>query len=169
MVFEDIWRLISSYPQVFVPWKPYKHLLQVTGKEMRSILKIILAVFTTTLWWNNDFSYPSGGQEVEFKKAITCIWYLTDFGLIVWYASYTESTINYICNYLRRFHETNSVFLRFQAPKAARAKAEVVEQELQKQREARQQGLDDLSMAQYAQMHKEDQLEGHLHINQVLE
>ena len=56
----------------------------------------------------------------------------------MWYASYTESTINYICNYLRRFHETNSVFLRFQAPKAARAKAEVVEQELKKQREARQ-------------------------------
>jgi len=75
---------------------------------------------------------------VEFKKAITCVQYLTDFGLIAQYASHTESTINYMCNYLRRFYETKGVFLRFQARKAARAKAEVVEQELKKQREARQ-------------------------------
>jgi len=49
MVFKDIWRLIPSYPQVFIPQKPYGHLSQVTRKEMRSILKIILAVFTATL------------------------------------------------------------------------------------------------------------------------
>jgi len=63
------------------------------------------------------------------------------------------------------------VFLRFWARKAAKAKAEVVEQELKKQREARthQQGSDDLSMAQRAQMDNEDQLECRFLINQALE
>jgi len=73
MVFEDIRRSILPYPQVFVPRKPYKHLSQVTEKKMRSILKIILAVFTATLRWKNDLPRPSVGQEVEFKKAITCV------------------------------------------------------------------------------------------------
>ena len=106
---------------------------------------------------------------MEFKKAITCVQYLTDFGLIVRYASHTESTINYMHNYLRRFHETKRVFLHFRARKATRAKAEVMEQELKKQREARQHRSDDLSMAQRAQMHNEDQLECRFIINQVLE
>jgi len=84
---------------------------------------------------------------VEFKKAITCVRYLTDFGLIAQYASHTKSTINYMLNYLQRFHETKEVFMRFRAQKATRAKAEVEEQELKKQGEARQHGSDDLSMA----------------------
>jgi len=136
---------------------------------MSSILKIILAVFTTTLRWKNDLPRPSGGQEVEFKKAITCVRYLTDFGLIARYASHTESTINYMRNYLQRFHETKGVFLHFRARKGARAKAEVVEQELKKQREAHQRGSDDLSTAQHAQMHNEDQLECRFIINPALE
>jgi len=83
--------------------------------------------------------------------------------------NHTESTINYLCNYLYQFHKMKGVFLHFWAQKATRAKAEVVEQELKKQREARQQELDDLSTAQYAQMHHEDQLECCFLINQVLE
>jgi len=169
MIYEDIWRSIPPYPQVFVPQKPYRYLSQVTGKEICSILKIILAVFTATLRWKNDLPRPSGGQEVEFKKAITCVRYLTDFGLIARYASHSESTINYIHNYLRRFYETKGVFLRFRARKATRPKTEVMEQELKKQREAHQQGSDDLSTAQCAQIHNKDQLEHHFLINQALE
>jgi len=59
--------------------------------------------------------------------------------------------------------------LHFRARKAARAKTEVVEQELKKQREARQCGSNDLSTAQCAQMHNEDQLERRFVINQALE
>jgi hypothetical protein len=169
VVFEDIWRSIPTYPQVFVPAKPYRHLSQVTGKEMRSILKIILALFTAALRRKNGLPRPTGGQEVEFKKAITCVRYLTDFGLLARYASHTDSTVKYMRNYLRRFHESKGVFLRFRARKAAKAKADEVERELSNRRESRLQESDGLSVAQRAHLHDEDQLERRFLINETLE
>jgi len=136
---------------------------------MRSILRCILTVFTATFSRKSDLRRPRGGQEVGFKKAIACVRYLTNFGIIARHASDTESTINYMRDYLRWFHETKGLFLCFRAGKVAKAKAEAVQRELNLQRESRQSALDNLSAKLLAQLQDEDQLERQYLINDILE
>jgi len=82
-------------------------------------------------------SRSTAGQEQDFRKAITCMRYLTDFALLSRYQSHTDSTIGYMQEYLQQFHRTKDVFLRYRAGKVAKAKADMVSKELTVQTMAR--------------------------------
>ena len=108
---------------------------------MMAILKIILAVFTASLRTNTDTNTdttrPTAAQQREFKKAIECVRYWTDFALLSRYQSHSESTVQYMRDYLQRFHDTKDVFLRFRASKASKGKVDIVSQELTAQNRKR--------------------------------
>jgi len=109
--FDDVWSSLPRYPSIHVPHKSYRLLSQLSGKEMQSILMVILKVFTAALRLKIGIQRPTAGQEQEFKKAITCVRYLTDFALLSQYRSHTDSTIRYMRQYLQQFHASKNVFL----------------------------------------------------------
>jgi len=135
--FDSIWSSMAPYPGNYVPWKSYRLLSQVSGKEMRSILMVILGVFIASLHRKTNVVCPIAGQEQDFRKAITCVWYLIDFVLLSRYRSHTNSTIRYMEEYLQQFHKTKDVFLRYWAGKVAKAKADMVSKRLNAQTTAR--------------------------------
>ena len=53
----------------------------------------------------------------EYNKAISCLCNLSDVYLMTKYSSHTDMTISYLQGYLRVFHETKDVFLRYRASK----------------------------------------------------
>ena len=122
--------MTSSYPGNNFPQQPHRQLTQIAGKEMRAILKIILAVFTASLRTNTDTTRWTPAQQREFKKAIECVRYFTGFALLSRYQSHSESTVQYMRDYLQRFHDTKYVFLRFRASKASKGKADIISKEL---------------------------------------
>ena len=135
--FDDIWRMTTSDLGNNFPQKPYRQLTQIAGREMRAILKVILAVFTASLRTNTDTTHPTAEQQREFKKAIECVRYLTDFALLLGYQSHSECTFRYLLDYLQRFHDTKDVFLRFRGSKASKGKAVIVSKELTPQNRKR--------------------------------
>jgi len=135
--FDSIWSSMAPYPGNYVLRKSYQLLSQVSGKEMRSILMVILGVFTASLRRKTNAVRPPAGQEQDFRKAITCVRYLTDFALLSRYRSHTDSTIGYMEQYLQQFHKTKDVFLRYRAGKVAKAKADMVSKELNVETTAR--------------------------------
>jgi len=98
--FDDVWSSLPRYPGIHMLHKSYRLLSQLSGKEMQSILIVILGVFTAVLYRKTGTQRPTAGQEQEFKKAITCVRYLTDFALLSRYRSHTDSTIRYMRQYL---------------------------------------------------------------------
>jgi len=98
--FDDVWSSLPHYPGIHMPHKSYRLLSQLFGKEMRSIPMVILRVFTAGLRRKTGTQRLTSGQEQEFKKAITCVRYLTDFALLSRYRSHTDSTIRYMRQYL---------------------------------------------------------------------
>ena len=83
--FDSIWSSMAPYPVSYVLWKSYWLLSQISGKEMRSILMIILGVFTASLRQKRNMPRPTARQEQDFGKGITCVQYLTDFALLSQY------------------------------------------------------------------------------------
>jgi len=98
---------------------------------------VILGVFTAALSRKTDTLHPTASQEREFKRAITCVRYLTDFALLSRYRRHTDSTIGYMREYLQEFHCTKDVFLRYQATKATKGRADVVSKELTERNKSR--------------------------------
>ena len=96
---------------------------------MMAIVKIILSVFTAALHKNPDTTRTIAEQQHEFKKAIECVRYLTDFALLSRYQSHSESTVQYMQDYLQQFHDSKDVSLRFRANKASKRKADIVSKE----------------------------------------
>ena len=136
-LFDNIWKMPTSYARNHLPQMPYRQLAQIQSKEMRAILKIILAIFTASTRTNTDTKWATATQQREFKKAIQCVRYLTDFVLLVRYLSHRQSTFQYMQDYLQRFHDTKDVFLRFQASKASQGKADIVSREVSLQNRER--------------------------------
>jgi len=118
------------YTGNYVPRKSYRLLSQVSGMEMRSILMVILGVFTASLRRKTNAVHSTAGQEQDFRKAITCVRYLIDFALLSQYQNHTNSTIGYMEEYLQQFHKTKDVFLQYRVGKVAKAKADIVSKEL---------------------------------------
>ncbi|KAF8416223.1 hypothetical protein EV426DRAFT_578816 [Tirmania nivea] len=168
--FDNIWSSLPLYSGNYVPRKSYRLLSQLSGKEMRGLLIVILGVFTTALYHKTDTPRPTASQEQEFKKAITCVRYLIHFALLSKYRSYTESTIEYIREYLQKFYETKNIFLRYQAGKASKAKADMVSKELTAQNNARniETNLNRRTAAQKARATAEDREERAYLVNQAL-
>ena len=98
---------------------------------------VILGVFTASLCRKTNVVRPTTGQEQDFRKAITCVQYLTDLALLSRYRSHMDSTIGYMEEYLQQFHKTKDVFLRYRAGKVAKAKADMVSKELNAETMAR--------------------------------
>ena len=169
-VFDDIWKMTISYPGNNLPQKPYRQLTQIQGKKMRAILKIILAIFIASLRRNTDTTRPTATQQREFKKAIECVQYLTDFALLSRYRSHSESTVQYMQNYLQRFHDTKDVFLKFQASKASKGKADIVLRELTAQNSERneQEKQNECTAAQKAHTLAADKHERACLVNEAL-
>ena len=84
---------------------------------MRCFGKIILGTFAATLGRNEGQPRPTGGQLQEFNTAIRCVGNLTDFYLMAQYESHTDRTVSFMQKYLREFHETKDIFLRFRVDK----------------------------------------------------
>ena len=124
-MFDNIYWTLPQYPVNHVPSKPYRLLTQLSGNEIRSILVIILGFFTVTLCHITNASGLTG-QEQEFRKAIKCLRYLTDFALLSHYCSYTDSTIGNMWESLEGFYATKDIFLTYRAGKDAKAKPDVV-------------------------------------------
>ena len=94
--FDDIWRMTTSYPVSNLHQKPYRQLTQIAGKEIKAILKIILAVFIASVPKNTDTTHPTAQQQREFKKAIECVRYLMDFALPSRYQTHSVSIVQYM-------------------------------------------------------------------------
>ena len=105
MAFDHIWSRLPPYPGFIQPTKSYRSVTQWQGKEMRNLGRVILGVFTATLRRTTDQEKPKGTQTQEFKQAIKCVRYLTDFHLMAQYESHTIKTIQYMREYLEKFHQ----------------------------------------------------------------
>ncbi|KAF8426776.1 hypothetical protein BGX38DRAFT_1106458, partial [Terfezia claveryi] len=110
-MFDYMWHQLPPYPGFSVPMKAYQVVSQWSGKEMRNFARVILGTFTAAL---------------QFNKGIFCVRSLTDFYLMTQYPSHTNETISYLRQYLRDFHETKDVFLRFRAGKRAKKAAAIL-------------------------------------------
>ena len=134
---DNSWSSLPHYPGNYELCKSYRLLSQVSGKEMRSILMVILSVFTPALRRKTDTQCPTSSQEWEFKRAISCVRYLTDFVLLFRYRSHTDSTIGYMWKYLQEFHRTKDVILRYRATKATKGRADLVLKKLTQRNKSR--------------------------------
>jgi len=168
--FDSIWSSIAPYSGNYVLRKSYGLLSQVSGKEMRSILMVILGVFMASLHRKTNVVCLTAGQEQDFRKAITCMRYLTDFALLSRYRSHTDSTIGYMKEYLQQFHKTKDVFLRYRASKVAKAKADMVSKKLNAETTARrrEEKANGRTASQKAHVLAEDREECVYLVNQAL-
>jgi len=91
---------------------------------------------------------------------------MTDFYLITQYDSYTDKTVSYMQKYLREFHETKGVFLRYRAGKGAkRAAAEAHKVLLKEQTET---SLNGLTVSKKMKLRQEDALERRNLMDEIL-
>lgn len=123
--FDDAWKSLPPYPGFFVPKKAYREVTQWQGKEMRNLGRCLLAVLAVAL------RQPDAAQMQPFKRALACVSSLLDFSLMAQYRSHTPETIDYMEQYLNRFHSTKDVFLEFRVSKRTRAKVQNQRSELQ--------------------------------------
>jgi len=71
--FDDVSSSLPHYLGIHVPHKSYRLLSQLSRKDMRSIVMVILGVFPAALRRKIGTQRPTAGQEQEFKKAIPCV------------------------------------------------------------------------------------------------
>ncbi|KAF8430317.1 hypothetical protein EV426DRAFT_13691 [Tirmania nivea] len=139
---------------------------QWSGKEMWNFAKVILGTFAATLRRNNNQPRPTGSQIQEFNKAILCVRSITDFCLMTQYPSHTDQTVSYLRQYLREFHETKNVFLRFRAGKKAKKAATEAHKNLV--REQSQASVADLTASERVKARQENALERQELVNEML-
>jgi hypothetical protein len=166
--FDYVWRRLPPYPGFSVPSKAYRVVSQWSGKEMRNFGKVILGTFTAALRRNADQKHATPFQIQEFNKAIRCVRSITDFYLMTQYDSHTDQTISYLQEYLRTFHETKNVFLRFRAgKKAKRAAAEAHKNLLHEQTES-QASAQNLTASEKAKIRQGNSFERQELVDEIL-
>ena len=106
-------------------------------------------------------------QLQEFNKGIHCVRNITDFHLMTRYPSYTHKTVSYLQDYLRVFHETKDVFLRFRADKKTKRAAAEAHKSLLK--DQTNQGLDKgLTTSEKTKMRQENAFERQELVDEIL-
>jgi len=91
---------------------------------------------------------------------------MTDFYLMTQYDSHTDKTVSYMQKYLREFHETKGVFLRYRTGKGAkRATAKAQKVLVKEQTEALVKGL---TASEKAKLRQEDALEHRNLVDKIL-
>ncbi|KAF8426003.1 hypothetical protein EV426DRAFT_715913 [Tirmania nivea] len=133
---------------------------------MRNFAKVILGTFATALRRNNNQPRPTRSQIQEFNKAILCVRSITDFCLMTQYPSHTDQTVSYLRQYLREFHETKNVFLRFRAGKKAKKAATEAHKNLVK--EQSQASVANLTASERVKARQENALERQELVNEML-
>ena len=126
--FDDAWKALPPYPGFFAPKKAYREVTQWQGKEMRNLGRCLLGVLAVAL------RQPNSTQVLPFKRALACVRSLLDFSLMAQYRSHTPETLDYMEQYLNRFHDTKDIFLEFPISKRTRAKVDEQRRELRHQR-----------------------------------
>jgi len=91
---------------------------------MKNLERCLLGVLAVAL------SRPNSTQVQPFRHALTCVRSLLDFPMMAQYRSHTSKTIDYMEEYLMRFHETKNIFLEFGVRKRTQAKADELCREL---------------------------------------
>jgi len=85
---------------------------------MRGLSQVILTCFTAALYDPiTDTASLSAGAKADSKKAIRCVRYITDFCLMAQCSCHTLQTIEYIDEYLWKFHDNLHIFSEFRATK----------------------------------------------------
>jgi hypothetical protein len=106
--FNQLWAMMPPYPGFTRFNKPYSHVTQWSGKEMKALRHVIVPVFTAT------FSIPSVSERIPFTEALLGVCNIVYFLLVAQYQYHTESMIEYMENYLEEFDHQNDVFSQFQ-------------------------------------------------------
>jgi hypothetical protein len=112
--FDEAWSSMGAYPGFTVPKKAYRQVSQWQGKEMRNLGRIVLPAFTTAL------RAPTDAQRQPFRNATRCVAALIDFHLLAQYKTHTETTLKYMHDSLKAFHEEKSIFQEFRVGKRAK-------------------------------------------------
>jgi len=123
-VFDDAWKALPLYPGFYVPKKAYREVTQWQGKEIRNLGHCLLGVLTMAIRW------PDSTHVQPCRDELTCLRSLVDFSMRAQYRSPTSETIDYMQEYMTRFHETKDIFLEFLVSKQTRAKADELRREL---------------------------------------
>jgi hypothetical protein len=105
--FNQLWAMMPPYPGFARFNKPDSQVMQWSGKEMKALGHVNVAVLVAT------FSIPSASQRITFKEALLCVKNLVDLHLMAQYQFHTEATIKYMENYLEEFHRQKDIFSRF--------------------------------------------------------
>jgi DNA-directed RNA polymerase subunit N (RpoN/RPB10)/oligoribonuclease (3'-5' exoribonuclease) len=151
--FDAIWMAVPAYPDLLKFNKTYAAVSQWTGKEMRALGRILLPVFSAALWG------PTSSEKPKFTQAILCVKAMIHFHLMAQYRSHTDSTIQYMEDYLDEFHRHKDVFHQYRAGKRAKRKAEKLRAELTKESKAEREateGWDNLSRTAKSRQLNED-------------
>ena len=131
-------------------------------------MRVSLAVFLAALGGKFQMLRVTGGQYLDFEKAVECVRYITDFGLTAWYASQTDSTVDYMDGYLQQFHKTEDVFVRYRAGKDTRKRAEDVWKKYTQESKEREEAAKGLTAAQQAWLAEDKQAKRACRIAQSL-
>jgi len=105
--FNQLWAMMPPYPGFARLNKPYRHVMQWSGKYKQALSHVIVAVFTATL------SNPSASQRIPFTDAQLYVKNWVCFHLLVQYRYHAEALIDYMEMYLDKFHYHKDVFCRF--------------------------------------------------------
>ena len=168
LAFDYVWRRLPPYPGFSVPTKAYRVVSQWSGKEMRNFGKVILGAFTAALRRTTNQARPTWAQLQEFNKAIRCERNITDFCLLTQNPSHTDQTISYLQKYLRVFHETKDVFLRFRAGKKSKQAAAEAHKNLLKEQQTQKASLHTLPASEKAKLRQENTLERQELVDEIL-
>jgi hypothetical protein len=117
--FDAIWMGVPAYPDFLKFNKTYAVVSQWTGKEMRALGRILLRVFSAALWG------PTSSEKPKFTQAILCVKAMIHFDLMAQYRSHTDSTIQYMEEYLDEFHHHKDVFHQYRRAKRKAEKQRV--------------------------------------------
>jgi len=111
-VFDQFWAGIPPYPNFYHCGKAYRQILQWSGKEMRNFGGIIYPALAAAL---HD---PLPQHRVVFRRALTCVWSLVYWSLVVKYRTDKTETLNYPADHLEELHATKDVFTANRTSKA---------------------------------------------------
>ena len=130
-LFNQLWISIPPYQNMLRPKKTFQEVSQWQGKEFKTMSRFLLACFAASL------DNPSNNMTRKtFEEAILCVRTALEFYMYARYPSHTRTTLGYMSNSLRRFHDHKKVFSRYRADKKARAEAKKDETDMIAEREA---------------------------------
>jgi hypothetical protein len=129
-LFNQIWKLAGDYPGHISFNKEYSATSQWTGREMRSLGRILLPILAASL------QAPTAQERPLFHKAIRCVRYLIYFHLMLQYKTHDDETISLMRHYLAGFHTYKDVFNPYRAGKATKREAAAMKTALIKEQVA---------------------------------